>query len=157
MGKDKGTQELIRAVIDLKNVVNNIRLLLFGSFVDEETKQLAESFDCISIHGWCDREKTLELLKLSNIACWPIHHTTLIEDAIGCAIPIIVRKTGNTSHLIDKNGEYVETGKQEELISAIKKVIDNYNNYKENALLQKRKLSYDEIVSQIISDYGIVE
>ena len=63
----------------------------------------------------------------------------------------------NGIKLPHKNGEYVETGKQEELISAIEKVIDHYNNYKENALLQKRKLSYDEIVSQIISDYGIVE
>ena len=152
MGKDKGTHSLINAAKDLGKVGSDVILLLFGSFTDEETKLLAEKSDFVIIHGWCDRTKTLELLKLSDIACWPIHHTTLIEDAIGCGLPIIVRKTGNTSHLVGGNGEFVESGKQEELVIAVKKVFDDLNSYKSEAMIKKERLSYNAIVSQVISD-----
>ena len=152
MGEEKGTKNLIDAVGNIHKDDNNVRLILFGSFTDEDTKLLAEKTDFVFIQGWCNREKTLELLKLSDIACWPIHHTTLIEDAIGCAIPIIIRETGNTSHLIEGNGEFVESGKQDELVIAVKKIFDDLNSYKSNALIKKEKLSYKTIVSQIESD-----
>lgn len=152
MSKDKGTIDLINAASELQKFDLNIILLLFGSFEDEETKCLAFNSEFVIFQGWCDRAKTLELLKLSDIACWPKHHTTLVEDAIGCAIPIIVRKTGNTLHLIDGNGVFVDYGKPEELVSAVMTIIKNKKSYNDKALAKKDKLSYKTIAKQVIND-----
>lgn len=152
MGKDKGTYELIQAFISIKQSMPTLVLLLFGTFTDEDTKKLAEDTNGVYIMGWCDRKTTLELLKLAHIAIWPIHHTTLIEDAIASSIPIIVRKTSNTSHLVEGNGEFVIEGNQIEITTAIMRVMKNYTYYQENALKIRTKYSYRNIVRKIVND-----
>ena len=92
------------------------------------------------------------MLKLSDIACWPIHHTTLIEDAVGAAIPLVVRHTSNTSHIIEQNGEYVESGGKDEIFNAIQKIIVNYDAYKKDTVRMRNKYSYKALVSQFEID-----
>src|SRR5574344_928871 len=69
MGKEKGTGLIIDAIKETN--ITNIHLVLFGSFQDEDTKSKAEECPNVSIIGWCDRTKTLELLNLSDLAIWP--------------------------------------------------------------------------------------
>lgn len=152
MGVDKGTVALIEAFKTLRKERNDLRLVLFGSFTDKETEKIADATEGIYVFGWCDRTKTLELLKLSDIACWPIHHTTLIEDAVGCSIPIVVRKTSNTSHIIEKNGEYLNTGDCKELVTAFRNILDGYDSYVREARRMHDKFSYNSIVKQIEYD-----
>lgn len=148
MGKDKGTHSLIKAISRLKRHNPEICLLLFGRFTDKETETLAQHTEGIHIEGWCDRQKTLELLKLSDVACWPIHHTTLIEDAVGSCLPIVVRNTPNTLHLIDGNGQFVLTGKEDELYNALSEIIMNYESYKQAAVTMSDRYSYTNLVKQ---------
>ena len=152
MGVYKGTTNLINAIEECDN--HAIRLLLFGKFEDEQTLELAKSKSFITIYGWCDRTKTLELLKLADVACWPIHHTTLNEDAIAVETPLIIRKTGTTRHLIDGNGIWLENGNKEELRDAIECF---YNKKEENASSilssckkMKEYISYNNIAKRII-------
>lgn len=153
MGIDKGTQGLINAVEEI-GTKYKIRLILFGKFEDDDTDKLAKSKDFITIYGWCDRIKTLELLKLADVACWPIHHTTLNEDAIAVETPLIIRKTGTTEHLVEGNGIWLEKGNKEEL----KKAIGLFYTKKEKSsdtILQDCKkmrefLSYNNISKTII-------
>ena len=152
MGVDKGTGALIEAFTTLRKEMANLKLVLFGSFSDKETEEIANTTDGIYVFGWCDRTKTLELLKLSDIACWPIHHTTLIEDAVGCSIPIVVRKTPNTSHIIEKNGEYLNAGNCKELVDAFHKIFEGYDSYLSGARRMHDKFSYNSIVKQIERD-----
>ena len=152
MGVDKGTVALIEAYKTLRKERNDLKLVLFGSFTDKETEDIANSTEGIQVFGWCDRTKTLELLKLSDIACWPIHHTTLIEDAVGCSIPIVVRKTPNTSHIIEKNGEHLNTGDCKELIAAFRNILEGYDSYVSEARRMHDKFSYNSIVKQIEHD-----
>lgn len=149
MGEDKGHVALINAFHKISEAQPNIVLLLFGSFIDEQTHALAKKTPNVYMFGWCDRTKTLELLKLSDIACWPIHHTTLIEDAIGCSLPIVVRRTPNTSHLIDGNGLFVENGSCEELQLAILSIINSYSEYKIQSKKMHGTFSYKSIVKII--------
>jgi glycosyltransferase involved in cell wall biosynthesis len=153
MGIGKGTDSLLSACKTLSKKYQNIRLLMFGRFLDEKTQKQSEEETVAICHGWCDRNTTLELLKLSDVACWPIHHTTLIEDAVASALPLIVRKTPNTTHLVNGNGEYVEDGTSEELVLALEKIVNNYEQYKEQALIMHDKFSYKNIVKQIEKDY----
>lgn len=156
MGKDKGTADLIYAIENIRESNPCVKLLLFGSYNDKETEEMAKSKDFISVHGWCDRTKTLELLKLADLACWPIHHTTLCEDAIGCLTPLLLRKTRTTEHLIEGNGFFLETGNYDELIEKITFFIKL--NKKERITIDSasrmmcQKLSYRTIAKKLIDD-----
>lgn len=151
MGIGKGTVYLINAIEELLKI-HKIRLILFGKFEDGETSELAKCKDFVTIYGWCDRIKTLELLKLADVACWPIHHTTLNEDAIAVETPLIIRKTGTTEHLIEGNGEWLETGSKQELYKALDLFFNNAKtDYIANCKMMKERLSYNNIVQTIIN------
>lgn len=153
MGIEKGTYDLINAIEEL-GTEHKIRLVLFGKFEDKETLELAKTKKFVTIHEWCDRIKTLELLKLADVACWPIHHTTLNEDAIAVETPLIIRKTGTTMHLVDGNGMWLKSGNKDEL----KKVIASFYTCKDEDCTQiiqacrikKEYLSYNNISQTII-------
>lgn len=151
MGIHKGTTDLIRAVEEL-NTEYSIKLILFGKFEDHETLNLAKDKNFIIQYGWCDRIKTLELLRLSDAACWPIHHTTLNEDAIAVETPLIIRKTGTTEHLINGNGLWVEKGNKDELKHAINEFYSSDNEYSTACTRMKDKISYNSIAKKIIDD-----
>lgn len=153
MGKFKGTECLINAVEQLRGEGHRIELVLFGVYLDEETKCLAESKKWIHTYGWCDRNTTLELLKLADVASWPIHHTTLNEDAIAVGTPLVIRKTTTTEHLVDKNGEFLfSIGDVDELKLAISKIKNNMTNYEVQAKIKAQKMSYYRIGETIIQD-----
>lgn len=145
MGKDKGTDVLITVAESIP-----CKLVLFGSFSDEKTRNMAEESPCTKIWGWCDRIHTLELLRLADVACWPVHHTTLIEDAVSVETPLLVRHTGNTSHLVDGNGLWTSLNS---LPSDLKSFfsIDAILLAKA-AKKKKEEISYSTIAQKIISD-----
>lgn len=151
MGKDKGTLELIEAVEELKESYPDICLLLFGKCDDAVKQKINNNKDIISI-GWCNRIETLSLLKLADVAVWPLLHTSLIEDAISCGTPLIVKESGNTSHYIEyDNGIYLKTGNKEELKDAIETIKEEgfYINKKHNAEKMKDAFSYHAIADMI--------
>lgn len=145
MGKDKGTDVLIEAVEKLSN-----KLVLFGSFSDEMTKVKAEESSCTRVFNWCDRTQTLELLRLADVACWPVHHTTLIEDAISVETPILVRKTGNTSHLMNGNGMWTHVDSLKTDLEAFFSI--DIKEFKEAAKAKKEEISYSTVAKKILSD-----
>lgn len=155
MGKYKGTDILIEAINKINTSKQNVKLILFGKYEDSYTQELAESMPFATQYGWCDRKKTLELLKLSDVACWPIHHTTLIEDAISVNTPLILRKTGTTEHLIDGNGVWINEPNEGKIISILESLINQDETEKtlmKNACEEmKNKLSYLNIASRIIN------
>lgn len=153
MGIDKGTVNLINAIEEL-GAKHIIKLILFGKFEDEDTLKLVKSKNFVTFYGWCDRIKTLELLKLADVACWPIHHTTLNEDAIAVETPLIIRKTGTTEHLVEGNGLWIENGDKEELIKAMGLFYTMKKEYFDEILQSCKKmrerLSYNNICQTII-------
>ena len=154
MGEDKGTVTLLNAFKCLRRNDKTLSLVLFGNFSDTKTEALAKETDGVFVEGWCDRQKTIELLKLSDVACWPIHHTTLIEDAVACATPVVLRKTGNTIHSVDGNGILIEHGNEDELLTAITSILYDgiYAEFKNAADIIKEKFGYHNISKQIIDD-----
>lgn len=154
MGLYKGTDILIKSVKVLCEENLKMKLILFGTYEDSSTKELAESNSFITQFGWCDRKKTLELLKLANVACWPIHHTTLIEDAISVNTPIILRKTKTTEHLIAGNGAWIDPPSIEKLSQILRVFVkcpeSDKKTVRDSAVSLKRTLSYDSIAKRIL-------
>ncbi len=149
MGKHKGTDKLIKTIADINLKSDlNIQLVLFGKFEDLQTKEIAEHYNFIRLYGWCNRVKTLELLKLADIACWPVHHTTLIEDAISVDTPLILRQTETTEHLISKNG-YWENDNLNEILSSF---FANKIQLRKGCEDKKKEISYQTVAKKILMD-----
>lgn len=156
MGLGKRTNNLINAVEGLKTVIPQIKLILFGSFEDEQTSNMANQTDVVCYYGWCDRKKTLELLKLADVACWPYHHTTLNEDAVSVCTPLICRKTGTTKHLIKDNGIWLESGTIDEIKNALQQLYALINQESKqieiNCKRMRGELSYNTVAEKFLED-----
>jgi glycosyltransferase involved in cell wall biosynthesis len=153
MGKDKGTDRIINAVVNLRRKGKYISLVLFGKYTDEETKNMSKRSSVIINIGWCDRIQTMELLSMADVAVWPIYHTTLIEDSIAVLTPLILKKTRTTEHLIAGNGYFTEYDSDDEIENKILKLMDEDPIYLRNKCIAKRnEIDYKCIVNQIIND-----
>lgn len=156
MGKGKGTDNLIAAIDELQAQYPEIKLLLFGKFEDEMTETQANNSHFVTVFGWCGRMQTLELLKIADVACWPIHHTTLIEDAVAVSTPVINRKTATSEHLIDENGFWIRNGSKEEIKEALVKMLTLNEQQRKQMLLacenMKQKISYRTISKKLLDD-----
>lgn len=156
MGKDKGTDKLIIAINSIVPQFPFLKLVLFGKFEDIQTEELARQSPFVRIEGWCDRKKTLSLLKMADVACWPIHHTTLVEDAISVKTSLVLRKTDTTAHLIEGNGVWLDSSDSAGIASAISTIFAN-QHFKDDAarLAMVNKLDYKTISRKVLSDiYG---
>ena len=151
--ESKGTTTLVKSYHTLKGKYPSLQLVVFGKVLDEKTKEAFNSERTIINLGWRNREDTIKILKQSQIAIWPIHHTTLIEDAVSCSTPVIIRKTGNTCHLVEDNGILMNEGNYEEVTKAIETIYLNFENYKNAAKEMSNRYSYPSIVKMIMDDY----
>ena len=156
MSVSKGTSDLVTAVGSLREEGLDVELLLFGQFEDDESREAASGKEYVHVHGWCDRRKTLELLKLSDIACWSVQHTTLIEDAVSVGTPLLLKETPSTSHLVEANGGFVSGG-SDALACDIRHFVEmapvEQANLREGCVRMKAKIGYDAIVRRILDDY----
>lgn len=149
LNRSKGTLALIEACEYLKAKMANLHLVLFGQ-IDEEVKQKARGKEWITIEGWCDRKKTLSLLKMADVACWPWLHTTLIEDSVASGIPLVVKMSDNVSHLAkEQAGVFMENGDVEELINALIEVKTNAEQYEKNVEKARLKYSYATLIQRL--------
>lgn len=154
MGKDKGTINLVKAINEINKHYQNVYLVLFGLFNDFETQTIANESKYVFFKGWCNHETSLRLLKSADVAVWPIHHTTLIEDAISVNTPLLIRKTRTTEHLINGNGIFLESNEYNELYSRMSFFLENHSSYsiETNCMAMRDKLSYKLISQKVIDD-----
>ncbi len=154
MGKDKGTDNLINVINEIQAYQSNVFLVLFGSFNDKETEYLAKETNCVIVKDWCDQLSSLGILKLADVAVWPIHHTTLIEDAISVNTPLLIRRTRTTEHLIDNNGLFLESLEYDELYSKIKLILNvsSKTSFENGCSKIKERLDYKSIVQKVMTD-----
>ena len=155
MGIDKGTDKLIEYLNYISITNKNIILILFGFFNDKVTENLVNKFDFVRYIGWCDHKKILKYLKLSDFAVWPVHHTTLIEDAIAVKTPIIIKKTRTTEHLINGNGFFIEDDGENTLYNKLLLAINTNIDFKNGCEEMRNLLSYEKLVNKVLCDIEI--
>lgn len=140
--RSKGVFELIEACKTLKERGEAIHLILFGK-IDNEVEQAIKHLDWISNMGWCNRSRTMSILKMSDVACWPLLHTTLIEDAVAAGTPLVVKMSDNVSHFSEaKAGIFLQRGDTDELIDAMMDIKSNIDTYRANVLFAREQFSY---------------
>ena len=149
LDRSKGTLSLIEACEKLKAKMANQRMVLIGK-IDEEVTHVAKSKDWITLEGWCDRMKTLSLLKMADVACWPWLHTTLIEDSVASGTPLVVKMSDNVGHFAkEQAGVFMEKGQVSELVKSIIDAKTNIATYRENASKARQKYSYATLIKRL--------
>lgn len=151
LGIGKGTVELIEALRLVRTRRPGAKLLLFGR-VDDGFDIPDEPW--IKTFGWCDRITTLELLKLSDVACWPVHHTTLIEDAVSVRLPLVLRKTETTRHLVSGNGLWLDDISCDDIAAKLIDVLERKNSGSLLAACVRKfdELDYKNICVTVLND-----
>lgn len=156
MDQRKGTDRLIQAVDRIREKYPKVKLALFGKISGEVTQRLADNSPAVRQFGWCDRMTSLELLKMADVVCWPIHHTTLCEDTIAVGTPLIIRKTRTTEHLIDEGSIWLRDGSVEELVEKLTEVLSYRPAEREQMNASARKIlsliSYRSVARQFLAD-----
>lgn len=145
MSYKKNTDHLMEAFI--KNDNPHLKLVLFGQFIDTKLEKLIKNDKRIIFLGWCNRDEVLSIMKASDLGVWNGNHTTLLEDAIACELPLILRKYGSTEHLVKNNGTYIKNSSVEEIAYALQALITqkNIKKWKLGAQEMKKELSYTKI------------
>lgn len=150
MSLRKNTDHLINAFNKLNT--DDYHLILFGSIEDEYLTKLIEKSPGVTFLGWLNRQQTLSLLKDSYLGVWNCQHTTLIEDAIGCELPLLIKKYGSTSHLISREDIYLEEDTEKEITDKLQIVLsDKYIRELKNRTKEvKKSISYYNIAKKSI-------
>lgn len=147
--KKKGLEKLLQAVEGLE-----LHLQIFGSIEDIEIERKIESKQNVSFLGWKNREETLKTLAGANIALWPGQHTTLMEDAIATATPMLLRYHGSTSHHLRGNGLYFFSDNPLEIRQMVQVIMNNpeiLRQMKNRAVKQRKILSYDQVADDSLA------
>jgi glycosyltransferase involved in cell wall biosynthesis len=152
MGPGKGTDRLAEAWRRLRPAHPGLELLLFGNL--EEAFPLPEGVRTV---GWCDRERTLSILSMADVAVWPLLHTTLVEDAVVCGTPLIVKDSRNVSHFKEEGfGFFLETGSVDEITSALERMIREAPSFRARLEAARKRYTYASLVNQLETDYQVL-
>lgn len=148
MGPAKGTDRIIEAWRLLKRRHPEVELLLFGA--PEAGFQIPED---VRFAGWCDRKETCSLLKAADAAVWPLLHTSLVEDALACGTPVIVKDSGNVSHYKAAGaGVFLETGDTGEIVSAVETLLQAGDAFRTRLQADRYRYSYASVAAQMEAD-----
>jgi glycosyltransferase involved in cell wall biosynthesis len=149
MGSGKGTDRLVEAWRRLRPAHPGLELLLFGTM--EEPFPLPEGVHTV---GWCNREKTLSILSMADTAVWPLLHTTLVEDAVVCGTPLIVKDSGNVSHFKEEGfGLFLASGSVDEITAALERMIREAPSFRTRLETGRKRYTYASLVQQLETDY----
>ncbi|WP_083941388.1 glycosyltransferase [Thermotoga sp. RQ7] len=145
-------------ILDAFSLLENhsTQLLVFGRVQDKEFEEKMKKLPNVKFMGWANRYKTLEILKLSDVAVWNSQHTTLIEDAVATCTPLILRYYGTTAHFIDGNGFYLYSNSIKELYEKMSIIANNeeiLQKFREKAKEIMKILSYENIAKESIEYY----
>jgi glycosyltransferase involved in cell wall biosynthesis len=160
LSKEKGILDLLKIS---EKIPKEIHLLIVGSGPEEEkVKKISENMTNIHYLGYQPREKTIPLIRGSDVLIQPSLvegglNSTLIE-AMACKIPIIA----TSLKVYDEDIRHLETaycispGSLDEILNAILELFSNQEKYKElpeNAYVIAQDHSWDKIGQQFIKLY----
>jgi len=148
MGISKGTDRLVEAWGRLRLRHPRVELLLFGSFEPGFVVP-----DGVHQVGWCDRRETFRILKMADAALWPLLHSTLVEDALACGTPVVLKSSGNVSHYQEDGlGVFMENGSVPEIVEAVEHLMERPDEVRSRIEAAKGKYSYERIAAIVDND-----
>lgn len=147
----KETLVLMKMINELRN---NIKLLVFGSIIDELIDEFNSLLSNQVIYlGWLNQSEMINKLLIADLAIFPGRHSVIWEQACGLGIPIIVKNWKGTHH-VDKGGNAFFFNDENDLKMLLEKLINNndeYANMKNKAVEYKMNFYYSSIANKSIN------
>ena len=111
--------------------IPNIKLVIFGSIIDELKDRVMEFCnERIVYAGWLSREETYNLVAAANLAVYPGRHSTLWEQTVGQAVPMIVKHWEGTHHVdVGGNVEFLYEDSAKEIQEVLEELFLDTNKY----------------------------
>lgn len=121
---------LMKAVKELRR--DNVRLIVFGSVVDElkqKVQNLADG-DRIQYIGWQNAEDSYRLFATADLAVFPGRHSVYWEQVAGQGIPMIVKDWEGTHH-VDLGGNviFLHEDSKSEIYAVLERILSDRNLY----------------------------
>ncbi len=149
-----------RQVITLLKILKessqaNLRVLVFGSIVDDMRQELMSYVDGDKIQfiGWLNNEQTARCIAASDLAVYPGRHSVLWEETVGLGVPMIVKRWDGTTH-VDVGGNVVFVENDEDLCKIINDLLHDTKRYEEMKRISSkngmRMFSYEDIARRSI-------
>lgn len=150
----KQTLLLMKAVNKLS--IPNVKLLVFGSVVDElknEVKELCSP--AVQYIGWVDSKTTDQYFASSDLVVFPGRHSVFWEQVAGMGIPMVCKYWEGTTHVdVGGNVRFIQHDSEEELTGILRDIIQNEGVYAKMKNVSQSKgketFSYYEIAKRSI-------
>lgn len=151
----KQTIQLMQAVKSINS--RNIKLLVFGSIVDELRQEVNSLVDgcLIQYVGWIEPDCSYEFFSAADLVVFPGRHSVFWEQAVSQGIPMLVKDWPGTHHVdVGGNVEFIKTDKSSEIQDRILDIINNKEKYlymkKVAEEVGRKQFSYNEIARKCI-------
>jgi 1,2-diacylglycerol 3-alpha-glucosyltransferase len=148
--------ELVDAVRKLNR--NNVKLIIFGSVIDELKEKLAMQVDgdIIQYVGWANISESYEYLYSADLVVFPGRHSVYWEQTVGIGVPMLVKYWPGTTHVnTSGNCVFLYDSDSIEIQSKILHYIDNPEEFcilKYNAQNESRiQFLYSDIARRSIN------
>lgn len=147
---------LIEAVQRIKNP--KLKLLVFGSVVDDMKEQLVQMCDAddrIQYIGWVQSDDTYPYFAASDLAIFPGRHSVMWEQVAGQGIPMVCKYWDGTTHVdVGGNASFLYKDSTEEIQDVIEKLMVRGEAYQTMLKIArekgKKEFSYREISKRCI-------
>ena len=146
------TPEVIKAFSKLEN--KNLRLVIFGGIADEmlsEVNELLADNPSIIYLGKLSQKEYYDLYLASDIGVFPGGQSVLWQEAIGCGLPLIVKKAPGLEYLdVGGNVLYIDDDSVDSIYGGIYQTLEDgaFRRMSEVASSEGRKVfSYERIAT----------
>ncbi|QSX09273.1 glycosyltransferase family 4 protein [Alkalibacter rhizosphaerae] len=147
---------LIKAVKSIKDY--NVKLIVFGSIVDELKNEIEELVDSNKVYyaGWLNTEESYKYFSSADLVVFPGRHSVFWEQITGMGIPLIIKYWNGTTHVdLGGNCKFLHNDSVEEIKASIEEILKNdKSEYKKMKRIAKnnesKKFLYSEIAKRSI-------
>lgn len=165
IGPRKGVFDILRGMAKHKDeLVGKVELRIGGNRNEDELRKVIKDGnleDLVVFEGWIGGEKKLNLLNWADVFILPSFNEGLpisILEAMSYAHPIISTPVGGIPEVVEDNvnGVLVTPGNDEEIITAMKKYLDNTKLLKDEGNESLKKVSTylpDSVMTSLKSLY----
>lgn len=160
----KGLKHLLKAMPQVKEKLENVKLMVAGSFADDKADymQLISDMqieDCVEvIDGYMPDNEVEKYFAACDVVVLPYESATqsgIVQIAYGFEKPVIVTNVGGLPDVVadGKTGYVVEAGKSEALAEAIVKyfALGNEEEFVRNVRKETYRFSWDRMTESISS------
>ncbi len=157
LSKEKGILELLSI---MKELSNDINLLIVGNGPEEEKVELASKQDNIHYLGYLPPEQTIPLVRGSDILIQPSlieGISTSILEAMACKTAIIATNVGGNKEILSDHNTGILIQNHSEILETIKELYSNSQlreSIIQNAFTEVQKYDWKNVGKQYFELYS---